>query len=65
MPWCEACNRFLNPPSLTADGACPTCGRVVAEPPGVPWHFKLLLLALVLYLGFRAWQGILWLLDRV
>jgi hypothetical protein len=23
----------------------------------VPWHFKLLVLATVLYLGFRAWQG--------
>jgi len=23
----------------------------------VPWHFKLLVAATVLYLGFRAWQG--------
>jgi hypothetical protein len=32
MPWCETCSRFLNPNSLKADGSCPTCGRVVAEP---------------------------------
>ena len=65
MPWCETCDRFLNPPSLTTEGACPTCGRVLAEPAKAPWHFKLLLLALVLYLGFRGWQGIAWLADRL
>lgn len=64
MPWCEACDRFLNPPSLTAAGECPSCGRVLADPPGAPWHFKLLLVALVLYLGFRAWQGIVWVAER-
>lgn len=26
--------------------------------PPIPWHLKLLVLALVIYLGFRAWQGI-------
>lgn len=48
-------------------GTCPTCGRTIAdtvETPGVPWHFKLLLVAVVLYLGFRAWQGVAWVLDR-
>lgn len=29
-----------------------------------PWHFKLLLLALVLYLGWRAFQGIEWLIRH-
>ena len=24
----------------------------------IPWHLKLLVVALVIYLGFRAWQGI-------
>ncbi len=24
----------------------------------VPWHLKLLVAAIVIYLGFRAWQGI-------
>ena len=32
MPWCEHCERFLNPPSLKTDGSCPTCGNVIAEP---------------------------------
>ena len=29
-----------------------------------PWHFKLLLLGLVLYLGYRFVQLIMWLVER-
>jgi len=71
VPWCDQCNRFLNPPSLTSTGACPTCGRVIAEPKAarddvaVPWHFKLLLVALTIYLLYRAWQGVAWLAHHV
>jgi len=43
---------------MNRDGSCPTCGRTIGEPAKVPWHFKLLVVATVLYLGFRAWQGI-------
>jgi hypothetical protein len=66
MPWCDDCSRFYNPPSLSEKGECPTCGRVIAEPQDlkVPWHFKLLVVATVLYLGFRAYQGIAWLVAR-
>ena len=67
MPHCDSCDRFYNPNSLAADGSCPTCGRSLAspavdvpEPAGAPWHFKLLLGAIVLYLGFRLIQGIAW-----
>jgi hypothetical protein len=76
MPWCETCSRFLNPNTLAADGSCPACGRVVAEPPAVgedgtavedhpraPWHFKVLLVLVVLYLGWRFLQMGGWLLD--
>jgi hypothetical protein len=53
------------------DGACPTCGRVLSQPPvpstttrsGAPWHFKLLLVALVIYLAYRGYQGIVWVLG--
>ena len=38
VPWCSTCDRFLSPPTVTADGACPQCGRPVdpgqAHPPG-------------------------------
>lgn len=56
---------------MGAGGECPTCGRVIASvaeveaEASVPWHFKLLLVAVVLYLGFRAWQGVVWLFDRL
>ena len=101
MPFCETCARHWTPPSLRADGTCPTCGaqvgssdpaattgagtgteaRSAAAPSAplseaapssgcevrnkVPWHFTLLLIALVLYLGFRAYQGIAWLVVHV
>lgn len=68
MPWCETCSRFLNPPSLGAAGECPTCGTVLVEPketPRVPWHFKLLVGTAAVYLGWRAVQGVGWVLDRL
>ncbi len=60
MPECEACGEWGD------EGQCPGCGQVLveAEPQPVPWHFKLLLVATVLYLGWRAVQGVMWLMDR-
>jgi hypothetical protein len=57
---------------MGAGGECPTCGGVIADAdaaavddaPPVPWHFKLLVVAVVLYLAFRAWQGVEWLAAR-
>jgi hypothetical protein len=65
MPWCDDCNRFFNPPSMGPGGECPVCGRVIGEAPKAPWHFKLLLVGLTLYLGFRAFQGVEWVLHRL
>ncbi|HUP85535.1 MAG TPA: hypothetical protein VM143_07695 [Acidimicrobiales bacterium] len=64
MPWCENCSRFWNPPSMGTGGECPECGRVISAPPRAPWHFRLLMVALAAYLGFRAFQGVEWLLGR-
>ena len=72
MPWCGSCGRFLSPSTVRADGTCPECGRAVdagnagagAEPIRLPWHLKLLAGAAAVYLGFRAWQGIDWLIGR-
>jgi len=30
----------------------------------IPWHLKLLAGAVAVYLGFRAWQGVEWLIHR-
>jgi len=61
MPWCEDCAKYWTPNSMNEDGTCPTCGRVVEEQTNTeaaddekaPWHFKLMVVALVAYLGWR------------
>ncbi len=73
MPWCAGCDRFLSPNTVRADGTCPTChARVEALPETatttdtepddehtpIPWHLWLLIAALVIYLGYRAFQGL-------
>jgi len=78
VPWCDACDRFLSPSTVKLDGTCPSCGRVVdpgharaaaseadddEDLPAIPWHLWLLAAALAVYLGYRAMQGIEWLLG--
>lgn len=82
MPFCEACDRFYTPSTLSPEGDCPE-GHHVADPqhvgefiqssappredekdPKVPWHFWILLIAVIIYLGYRAFQGIEWLIGR-
>jgi hypothetical protein len=70
MPWCEGCSRFLNPNTLRSDGTCPTCEGLVADPKQqaaartkAPWHFKLLVAATVIYLGFRLVQMLGWIVT--
>ena len=81
VPWCATCNRFLSPPSVREDGTCPTCGRTVergnahaaapseeatgARRASLPWHLWLLAIALAVYLSFRAWQGIEWIIQQL
>jgi hypothetical protein len=61
MPWCEDCSRFWNPPTMGTDGQCPACGKVIAPArPAAPWHFKVLLFGIVVYLGYRLYQLVLW-----
>ena len=83
MPWCDECDRFYTPSTLTAEGDCPA-GHHVADPgeggglsqstvegreeepdPKVPWHFWLLIIATAVYLGWRAIQGVEWLIHRL
>ena len=76
MPWCDTCAKFWNPPSLregacpTCGARLPVPAAAAssgdsgasgeAVPQRAPWHFKVLLVGLVIYLGYRAWQGIDW-----
>ncbi len=61
MPWCEECTKYLTPNSMNDDGTCPRCGLLVEDPSAhadhddesAPWHFKLMVVAAVVYLGWR------------
>ena len=63
MPWCEECAKYLAPTAMNPDGTCPSCGRAVGEverrteeeleDESAPWHFKLLVVMLVVYLVWR------------
>ncbi|MEM7325925.1 MAG: hypothetical protein AAF531_22760 [Actinomycetota bacterium] len=71
MPWCDSCDVYLAPNTVGTDGCCPTCDATVdaadlKSPPvaKVPWHFWVVVVALVLYLGWRFIAGIVWLLER-
>jgi hypothetical protein len=64
LPWCETCSKFQTDDALVDEGACPDCGTVIGEAAKVPWHFKLLVAAVVVYLGWRAWQGIVWVIGK-
>jgi hypothetical protein len=81
VPWCADCDRYLAPPTVRRDGTCPACGNAVegaaqhahahAKPvekdalPPMPWHFKALLCAFAVYLGYRFMQMGEWLLHRL
>jgi hypothetical protein len=49
---------------LTDEGGCPSCDEPLEERRHVPWHFKFLLAATVIYLGYRTYQGIGWLVHH-
>jgi hypothetical protein len=67
MPWCEDCSKYWAPSAMTPEGRCPTCDRDLEatepEPEGeskardrAPWHFKLMIVALVVYLVWRFYE---------
>ncbi len=68
MPWCEECAKYYTPNSVSEDGACPKCGAQLQAPEGAeltdqetddekaPWHFKLMVVMVAVYLGWRLVQ---------
>jgi hypothetical protein len=66
VPWCEDCSTFWNASTVASDGACPTCGTTMpAARKGVPWHFKLMLAALGVYMVYRIYWLAEWLPKHV
>ncbi len=71
MPWCDSCDAYRAPTVLTENGHCSTCDSEVdvsdvkvTAPTKAPWHFWLMVIALVLYLGWRLIEGFLWLFAQ-
>ena len=66
MPWCEDCEKYWAPSAMTPEGECPDCGADLEAPEkvgapdgdeeGAPWHFKLLIVMLVVYLVYRGYE---------
>lgn len=67
MPWCEECAKYWAPSAMTPEGRCPSCGRDLEAPARrqdddravdekAPWHFKLMVVALVVYLVWRFYE---------
>jgi uncharacterized paraquat-inducible protein A len=67
MAWCEECSQLVEDDDLDESGGCPSCGTVLTESERrrVPWYFKTMITASVVYLGYRAYQGIEWLSHHV
>ena len=64
VPWCDQCDEMVEDERLGDGGACPKCGTVLEERSPVPWHFRLMIVATVVYLGYRAYQGVAWLVHH-
>lgn len=71
MPWCDACDEYRAPTALATDGTCATCESDVdttdlknPAPTKAPWHFWLMVVALVVYLGWRLVEAAIWLVGR-
>ena len=63
MPWCEECDTLVEDEDLTEEGDCPKCGTPLVEEERrpIPWYFKFMIVASVIYLLWRAYQVISWL----
>jgi DNA-directed RNA polymerase subunit RPC12/RpoP len=65
VAWCEECEHLVEDEELD-EGACPTCGTQLLTVPRrpVPWYFKGMIAASIVYLGYRSYQGITWLMHH-
>jgi hypothetical protein len=58
---CPTCGSPLEGAPDSSSGPAGAGGQpAVEEQTKAPWHFKLLLVALVVYLSYRAYQGVWW-----
>lgn len=62
--WCETCQCNVPLGDLDDDECCPTCGEPLGRR-SMPWKFRLMIAASVIYLGYRAYQGVTWVVHHV
>ena len=64
MAWCDTCDRVVADDEAI-DGRCDRCETELsgAERGPLPWKFRLMIIATVIYLAYRAYQGVTWLLH--
>lgn len=62
--WCDTCDAMVPIGDLDEDDRCPTCGETVGSR-RIPWKFRLMIAASVVYLGYRLFQGIEWVAHHV
>jgi PHP family Zn ribbon phosphoesterase len=61
---CPTCGRTVDPGAVASAAATKTASTEDDEKlPPIPWHLKLLALAVLVYLSFRLYQGIEWLIG--
>jgi hypothetical protein len=48
-----------------SDGSSESPGEEAQEQVKAPWSFKLMIALIVVYLGWRLIQGILWVIDQL
>jgi hypothetical protein len=66
LPWCEQCDvRVDEDDGLAEDGTCAECGAVPLQHRKSPWYFKFMLIASVIYLSYRAFQGVTWMVHHI
>ena len=72
MPWCDTCDAYRAPNALTTEGMCATCDSAVDDadlrmpaPTKAPWHFWVMIVALVAYLGWRLIEGVVWIVESI
>jgi hypothetical protein len=71
VPWCDTCDKYLAPNTVDTDGTCPTCHdevdaadtKVEVQDGKAPWHFWIVVVALVAYLGWRLIEAAIWILT--
>ncbi len=65
VPWCEQCDEQLEDRAADRRRHLPGLWDGAARAPQSPWWFKFMAVATVIYLGYRAFQGVTWVVHHV